>query len=354
MPNIMDDMSIAFPHLGIYLKYVPKSFTVFGFRIAMYGLIIGIGVLCGVSLAAHIAKKTGQNPDWYWDLAIYLLIFSIMGARLYYVIFAWDYYKNDPMEILNIRNGGLAIYGGVIVGFITLAVYVKVKHKSYRLMADTGIFGVIMGQIIGRWGNFTNREAFGDYTDSLFAMRLPVSMVRSIEITDKMQAHMSTATNYIQVHPTFLYESLWNVFILTLMLLYIKHKKFHGEVALLYLGGYGFGRGLIESLRTDQLHLPGTSIPVSQLLGFTLFAFAIITDIAVRIYMKKNSYVILPSDEVINENVRLDMEAEAENKEDAESKDEEENEAEEKLEEKLKEKLEEKPEDNTEDDTETK
>ena len=342
MPNIMDDMSIAFPHLGIYLKYIPKSFTVFGFRIAMYGLIIGIGVLCGVSLAAHIAKKTGQNPDWYWDLAIYLLIFSIMGARLYYVIFAWDYYKNDPIEILNIRNGGLAIYGGVIVGFITLAVYVKVKHKSYRLMADTGIFGVIMGQIIGRWGNFTNREAFGDYTDSLFAMRLPVSMVRSIEITDKMQAHMSTATNYIQVHPTFLYESLWNVFILTLMLLYIKHKKFHGEVALLYLGGYGFGRGLIESLRTDQLHLPGTSIPVSQLLGFTLFAFALITDIAVRIYMKKNSYVILPSDEVINENVRLDMEAEAENKEDAEGKDEEENEAEEK------------PEDNTEDDTETK
>nr|WP_022752671.1 prolipoprotein diacylglyceryl transferase [Butyrivibrio fibrisolvens] len=354
MPNIMDDMSIAFPHLGIYLKYIPKSFTVFGFRIAMYGLIIGIGVLCGVSLAAHIAKKTGQNPDWYWDLAIYLLIFSIMGARLYYVIFAWDYYKNDPIEILNIRNGGLAIYGGVIVGFITLAVYVKLKHKSYRLMADTGIFGVIMGQIIGRWGNFTNREAFGDYTDSLFAMRLPVSMVRSIEITDKMQAHMSTATNYIQVHPTFLYESLWNVFILTLMLLYIKHKKFHGEVALLYLGGYGFGRGLIESLRTDQLHLPGTSIPVSQLLGFTLFAFALITDIAVRIYMKKNSYVILPSDEVINEDVRLDMEAEAENKEDAEGKDEEENEAEEKLEEKLKEKLEEKPEDNTEDDTETK
>lgn len=345
MPNIMDDMSIAFPHLGIYLKYVPKSFTVFGFRIAMYGLIIGIGVLCGVSLAAHVAKITKQNPDWYWDLAIYLLIFSIMGARLYYVIFAWDYYKNDPIEILNIRNGGLAIYGGVIVGFITLAVYVKLKHKSYRLMADTGIFGVIMGQIIGRWGNFTNREAFGDYTDSLFAMRLPVSMVRSIEITDKMQAHMSAATNYIQVHPTFLYESLWNVFILTLMLLYIKHKKFHGEVALLYLGGYGFGRGLIESLRTDQLHLLGTSIPVSQLLGFTLFAFALITDIAVRIYMKKNSYVILPSDEVINENVRLDMEAEAENKEDAEGKDEEG---------KLKEKLEEKPEDNTEDDTENK
>ncbi|SHH54496.1 phosphatidylglycerol:prolipoprotein diacylglycerol transferase [Butyrivibrio fibrisolvens DSM 3071] len=342
MPNIMDEMSIAFPHLGVYLKYVPKSFTVFGFTVAMYGLIIGIGVLCGVSLAAHVAKMTKQNPDWYWDLAIYLLIFSIMGARLYYVIFAWDYYKDDPIQILNIRNGGLAIYGGVIVGFITLAVYVKVKHKSYRLMADTGVFGVIMGQIIGRWGNFTNREAFGDYTDSLFAMRIPEAMVRSGEITAKMQAHMSDATNFIQVHPTFLYESLWNVMILTLMLLYVKHKKFHGEVALLYLGGYGFGRALVESLRTDQLHLPGTNLPVSQLLGFTLFALALITDVAVRIYMKTKSYEILPLDEVINEKVILDMEAEAENKEDAEGKDEEENETEEKLE------------DNTEDDTETK
>jgi phosphatidylglycerol:prolipoprotein diacylglycerol transferase len=306
----MDEMSIAFPHLGVYLKYVPKSFTVFGFTVAMYGLIIGIGVLCGVSLAAHVAKITKQNPDWYWDLAIYLLIFSIMGARLYYVIFAWDYYKDDPIQILNIRNGGLAIYGGVIVGFITLAVYVKVKHKSYRLMADTGVFGVIMGQIIGRWGNFTNREAFGDYTDSLFAMRIPEAMVRSGEITAKMQAHMSDATNFIQVHPTFLYESLWNVMILTLMLLYVKHKKFHGEVALLYLGGYGFGRALVESLRTDQLHLPGTNLPVSQLLGFTLFALALITDVAVRIYMKTKSYEILPSDEVINENVKKDMEAE--------------------------------------------
>lgn len=310
MPNIMDEMSIAFPHLGVYLKYVPKSFTVFGFTVAMYGLIIGIGVLCGVSLAAHVAKITKQNPDWYWDLAIYLLIFSIMGARLYYVIFAWDYYKDDPIQILNIRNGGLAIYGGVIVGFITLAVYVKVKHKSYRLMADTGVFGVIMGQIIGRWGNFTNREAFGDYTDSLFAMRIPEAMVRSGEITAKMQAHMSDATNFIQVHPTFLYESLWNVMILTLMLLYVKHKKFHGEVALLYLGGYGFGRALVESLRTDQLHLPGTNLPVSQLLGFTLFALALITDVAVRIYMKTKSYEILPLDEVINENVKKDMEAE--------------------------------------------
>lgn len=310
MPEIMDDMSIAFPHLGIYLNYVPKSFTVFGFRIAMYGLIIGIGVLCGVSLSAYIARITNQNPDWYWDLAIYLLIFSIMGARLYYVIFAWDYYKNDPIQILNIRNGGLAIYGGIIVGFITLSVYVRLKHKSYRLMADTGVFGVVVGQIIGRWGNFTNREAFGDYTDSLLAMRLPVSMVRSGEITSQMQAHMSDVTNYIQVHPTFLYESLWNVLILTLMLLYVKRKKFHGEVALLYLGGYGFGRGLIESLRTDQLHFPGTTIPVSQVLGFTLFIFAVITDVTVRIHMKKHSYNILPMDEVVNENVKMDMEKE--------------------------------------------
>lgn len=302
---MMDDMSIAFPHLHLLLSYVPKSFTVFGFRIAMYGVIIGMGVLLAVLLASHVAKITGQWPDDYWDLAIYLVVFSVIGARLYYVFFAWDLYKDNPIEILNIRNGGLAIYGGVIVGFITLAVYVKRRHKSYRLMADTGVFGLILGQIIGRWGNFTNREAFGGYTDSLFAMRLPVSMVRANEITAEMQAHMSDTTNYIQVHPAFLYESLWNLGILVLMLLFLKHKKFHGEITLLYLGGYGIGRCLIESLRTDQLHIWNTNLAVSQLLGAGLFFFAIAADVIVRLHMKKLGVQKLPLDEKVDEENRV-------------------------------------------------
>ncbi len=282
----MDLMDIAFPNMGIYLKNVPKSFHVFGFEIALYGVIIGIGVIAGIMMAAKWAKATGQDPEVYWDFSIYAVIFSIIGARIYYVIFAWDNYKNDLLSIFNFREGGLAIYGGVIVAFTTLFIYAKIKKQNPFRMADTGVLGLILGQAIGRWGNFTNREVFGEYTDNLFAMRLPVGMVRSIDISDSLAAHMTEGVNYIQVHPTFLYESLWNLGILAIMLIYYKHKKFEGEIALLYLGGYGLGRAWIEGIRTDQLFIHGTQIPVSQVLAVILFVGAIICDVVIR--MKKN------------------------------------------------------------------
>lgn len=307
MPDIMGDMDIAFPHLGIYLKNVPKSFEVFGFRIAFYGVIIGIGVLLAVLLVSKIADKTGQDSDSYWDLSIYLIIFSIIGARLYYVAFAWNTYKDNLISIFFIRNGGLAIYGGVIAGFLTLAVYVKIHKKSYRQMADTGVYGLVLGQLIGRWGNFTNREAFGQYTDSLLAMRLPKDMVRQNEIAESIASHIVQGTNYIQVHPTFLYESLWNLCLLILMLFYLKHKKFHGEICLLYMGGYGLGRAWIEGLRTDQLLIPGTMVAVSQVLAICLVAAAVITDVAVRVRLHKNGGR-LASDILIDEQNVRDLE----------------------------------------------
>jgi len=289
MPDIMGKMDIAFPHLGLYLKDVPKSFSVFGFSIAMYGVIIGLGFLVALLIISRVAKWSGQNPDDYWDLAIYIIIFSIVGARLYYVIFAWDYYKDDLLSIFNTRNGGLAIYGGVIAGFTTLFIYTRIKKKNFFLLGDTIMFGLVFGQTMGRWGNFTNREAFGEYTDNLFAMRLPVEMVRSGEITELMKAHMSDATNYIQVSPTFLYESMWNLCLFILMLLYFKHRKFVGENILLYLGGYGLGRAWIEALRTDQLKIPVIGLPVSQVLAICLVIFAVVTDIIVRIRLKKKA-----------------------------------------------------------------
>ena len=202
MPDIMGKMDIAFPHLGLYLKDVPKSFSVFGFSIAMYGVIIGLGFLTALLIITRVAKWTDQTPDDYWDVAIYIIIFSIVGARLYYVFFSWDYYKDNLLSIFNLRGGGLAIYGGVIAGFLTLYIYCRIKKKSFFLFGDTIMFGLVFGQVMGRWGNFTNREAFGEYTDSLFAMRLPVEMVRSGEITALMKEHMSDATNFIQVSPT--------------------------------------------------------------------------------------------------------------------------------------------------------
>ena len=282
MPELMEAGDIAFPHLGIYLRGVPKSFELFGFPIALYGMIIGIGILSGICFAVHEAKRTGQNPDRYWDFSLYAVIFCIIGSRIYYVAFTWDYYKDHLLEIFNLRGGGLAIYGTVIVAFIVALVYTRIKKMSLPLLLDTGLQGLIIGQIIGRWGNFTNREAFGQYTDNLLAMRLPIEAVRPNEITESISAHITEGINYIQVHPTFLYESLWNLGVFLLIQLYKPHKKFDGEIALFYLGGYGLGRFWVEGLRTDQLLIPGTMLPVSQLLAGVLFLLAIGLDLFFR------------------------------------------------------------------------
>ena len=286
MPDIMGQMDIAFPNLNIYLENVPKSFEVFGLTIALYGVIIGSGFLLALILISRIALWTGQKSDDYWDVAVYIIIFSIVGARIYYVLFAWDYYKDNPISVFYIRNGGLAIYGGVIAGFLTMFIYSRIKKKKFLLMTDTIMYGLLLGQAIGRWGNFTNREAFGEYTNNLFAMRLPIEMVRQSEITDLMWENMSDATNYIQVSPTFLYESMWNLCLLIILLIYCKHKKFDGEITLFYLGGYGLGRAWIENLRTDQLIMPVIGLPVSRLLAIFLVAFAVIMEVVVRLRLK--------------------------------------------------------------------
>ena len=260
---------IAFPHLGITIGHLPKGITIGGFTIAFYGIIIACGMLAGLMLARWQAKRTGQEPDVYSDYAIWGIIFAIIGARLYYVAFSWDAYKNNLLQIFNTRGGGLAIYGGVIAAVLTAIVYCKKKKYNFFLFADTAVPGLVLGQIIGRFGNFMNREAFGEYTDSLFAMRLKVSDVTSANITSTMREHISIqdGIRYIQVHPTFLYESLWCMVLLIILFAYRKHKKYEGELFLMYLFGYGLGRFWIEGLRTDQLLLPGVGIAVSQLLA---------------------------------------------------------------------------------------
>ena len=263
------DMEINFPNLGIYLDHVGKNISIFGFSIAYYGIVIVTGMMIAIWIAQREAKRTGQNPEQYLDLAMIGIAAGILGARIYYVIFAWDYYKDDLLSIFNIRQGGLAIYGGIIGACIAVVIYSRKKKQNFSLLMDTASMSIVFGQIMGRWGNFFNREAFGDYTNNLFAMQLPVSAVRANEITQKMWDHVVTVNGveYIQVHPTFLYESLWNVSVLLFLFWFRKRKNFNGEVFLMYLIGYGLGRIWIEGLRTDQLLLPVVGLPVSQLLS---------------------------------------------------------------------------------------
>ena len=287
MAEMMGEMDIAFPNLGIYLTNVPKTIMIGNFGIAIYGVVIALGMLLGLTLSSKIAEKTGQDPDTIWDLGPALLFFSVLGARIYYVIFMWDYYKDDPIQILNLRGGGLAIYGGIIAGVLTLYIYCRIKKQKFPLILDYVMYGLLVGQILGRWGNFFNREVFGEYTNNLLAMRIPVSMVRERDISASIAAHMTEGTNYIQVHPTFLYEGLWNLAILVFLLLYLEHKKFDGEIALLYFAGYGIGRALIESIRTDQLYITGTSIPVSMVLGLAMAGAAICAELIIRFRIRE-------------------------------------------------------------------
>ena len=317
-----NETSVRFPNLGIDLTNLPRGIAIGSFHIAFYGVIIACGMLLGLAIARRKAKKTGQDQDIYLDFALWAIPLSVIGARLYYVAFAWDDYKDNLLKIINIREGGLAIYGGVIVAVLSVIVYARVKKLRIGLMMDTAILGLILGQIIGRWGNFFNREAFGKYTDSIFAMQIevtdsslnsiynpsiiPGSKLRAmyegkervldniLEIRNNMVT-LEDGRKFIQVHPTFLYESLWNLALLIFMIVIWKKKKFNGEILLIYLAGYGFGRFFIEGLRTDPLFLWGTGLAVSQLLSALLFVTALTLIIVLRTKaIKSGEYMNIP------------------------------------------------------------
>lgn len=273
---------INFVHLGLQVPHISKSFSIFGFSIAYYGLIVGMGFLVGICLACYIAKKENVSLDLMTDFAIWTIFAAIIGARTYYVIFAWDYYKDNLLQIFNLRAGGLAIYGGIIAVVIMMVFFCKKRKVSVGKIGDCAVFGLVAGQIIGRWGNFVNCEAFGGYTDNLFAMQIRRDLVNPNMISDELAAYFAAnpiikeGIEYIQVHPTFLYESVWNIGVLILLLLFRKHKKFNGQMMCLYFIAYGIGRFWIEGLRTDQLKLFGTGIAVSQVLSIILIVFGAI------------------------------------------------------------------------------
>jgi len=279
---------VNFPHLGIELHNLPMGIEIFGFKIAFYGAIIAFAMVMGYLVAESQAKRFEQSVEKLLDFAIIAIVASVIGARIYYVIFHWETFADHPMQVFNLRTGGLAIYGGVIVAFASVIIFCKVKKLNLGAFADVCIPGLITGQAIGRWGNFFNKEAFGKYTDGPFAMQVEKAVVDAeYRMTEEMlhlrypeqpkavenileqveKAVTIDGTTFIQAHPTFLYESLWNFAILAFMILYAKRKRFDGEIIMWYMVLYGAGRFWIEGLRTDQLFLWNTGIPVSQLVS---------------------------------------------------------------------------------------
>jgi phosphatidylglycerol:prolipoprotein diacylglycerol transferase len=279
---------ITFPNLGIEIAKLPKeAFTIGSFSIYWYAIFIILGVAAGTLVAVIEAKRLKHNTEIYTDFLFYVLITSIIGARIYYVIFTWDSYKDDLLKIFAFREGGLAIYGGVIAAFLTGVIYTRIKKLSFWTFADVAAPGLIIGQAVGRWGNFFNREVFGHYSEGLFAMRYLASTVSVIPESVRENMVTVNGSEYIQVQPAFLYESLWNVLICIILTIWQRHKKTEGEVVLLYLFGYGLGRFFIEGIRTDQLFLFNTGIPVSQALSAVLMAGSAIVFAARRIRASK-------------------------------------------------------------------
>ena len=265
--------TIYFPNFGIEINPSQvairaedmKKLLGFGKDIYWYGIIIALGFTLAVIYGLRRARTFGLTEDHILDMLFVAVPVSIVCARLYYCVFYWELYKDDPISMLYIWKGGMAIYGAVIGAVVSVVLFCKVKKMPFGPYADIGSLGLLIGQCVGRWGNFINREAHGAAYDGLFKM--------GINTGDG---------NIVFYHPTFLYESIWNLIGFTLLHFYVKRRKFDGELFLLYLVWYGLGRAWIEGLRTDSLYLFGTGIRVSQLLAIV----SCVTAVAVLLFIR--------------------------------------------------------------------
>ena len=287
--------TIYFPDFGIQINPSRVAFSLFGKDIYWYGIIIAFGFALAVAYGLKRAKTFGLTEDNILDMLFAAVPTAIICARLYYCIFYWELYADDPISMLYIWEGGMAIYGGVIGSVLAVVIFCRIKKLPFGPFGDVGALGLLIGQLIGRWGNFMNREAHGAVYDGFLKMGID---------------HGNG--NVVFYHPTFLYESLWNLIGFILLHLYSKKRKFDGEVFLMYVAWYGLGRAWIEGLRTDSLYFFGTGLRVSQLLAIGSFVAAT----AVLIYVRRKN----PRPEQLYVNLR---ETETQNMEENEKEEEE-------------------------------
>ena len=264
----LDYYEIVFPKLGIDINVKSEAFSIGSFNIQWYGIIITFGLILAMIFGFSQMKKYGIDSDRAVDAVIGGIIGGIIGARAYYVVMEWDNYAGDIKEIINIRNGGLAIYGGVIGSVLVGCIIAKIRKVKILPLLDIAGMSFLIGQGIGRWGNFTNHEAFGYNTDSVFGMS-------SGKIQERISLlnHPSLSPDY-PFHPCFFHESFFCLLGFAVLYLISKHRKYDGQMFLMYLGWYGLERFFIEGLRTDSLMIG--NIRVSQALALICFIASVI------------------------------------------------------------------------------
>ncbi len=280
--------TIRFPGLGWSFSIDRVAFSLFGIDFYWYGVLIGLGFLLAITYAMKRSKTFGLNADKLLDVVFLATIIGVIGARLYYVVFRWEDYSGDWTKIFDVRSGGLAIYGGIIFGFLSGWLLAKWKKVRFLPAADLAGGGFLIAQAVGRWGNFVNVEAFGSNTSLPWGMTSPSIVSYLSAHQAELEALGFSIDPNMPVHPTFFYESLWCLLGFGLMQLLIKRRKFDGELFLFYIGWYGAGRMVIEGLRTDSLMLGNSGIRVSQLIAAVAVAVAVSIWLVVRAKQKKN------------------------------------------------------------------
>ncbi len=280
----MEKVLVEFPKLNLAFNVTREAFVIGDFAIYWYAILIAVGAILAIIYGLSQAKKYGVNPDKLIDIAIFALVFGIVGARLYYVLFNLKSYSSFA-EIINIRDGGLAIYGGLIVGIITGFIVCKVNKTRFLPALDIAAGGFFIGQAIGRWGNFVNQEAFGVNTDSIFGMYSTTTENYLSSVGWELYKQGIEVNPSAPVHPCFLYESLWCALGFLIVLLYRKYRKFDGEIFLFYAAWYGTGRAFIEGLRTDSLMIG--PFRVSQLISIAAAVLAVAAIVILRIKISK-------------------------------------------------------------------
>ena len=283
-------MAIRFDNLGINLPYIPRSIEVMGYEITILGILLAVSMIIGITCAVLDAKRRNQNQDFILGAICMAVIGAVIGGRLFYVAFSWNLFKSDLWEIVRLRNGGMAYYGALIGGMLLVSILCKIGKVSFGETADNMTVGILIVQIFTRLGDFFNRESFGQYTEWPVAMQLPLSSVRSSEVSSMMRENLLTidGSSWIQVHPVFLYDMVWCILLLLFLLIIRRKKAFSGEVFLRYLAGYGLGRVFVEYFRTDQLWIPETTYPISMILAAASFIlFTITVSISRSLAMKR-------------------------------------------------------------------